>query len=153
MSKFNKGIYGYYSMYSWMFEYMDKQFGKDVLKKYWKYLGSQYYSKLVDEIKKNGLVALENYYIDALEGEENKEDIEVFRDESIFKIKISNCKAIEWLKKVENDRNSFYHRPYFRDYCDHCKVINEVIAEKSGLKFVIEFDKEGCCLQTYRKVR
>lgn len=153
MVKFNKGAYGFYSMYSWMFEYIDKQFGRNSLEKYWEHIGLNYYSRLIDEIKKYGLIALENYYSDALEGEENEKDIEVFRDETTFKMKISNCKAIEWLKEQENNKNSFYHRPYFKDYCDHCKFINEIIAKESGLEFEIVYDKKGNCTQIYRKIR
>jgi hypothetical protein len=151
MTKFNKKSYGFYSMYNWMFAYMDREFGRDLLEEYWEHIGREYYSNLIDEIKNKGIVALEDYYKDALEGEETSGEVEVIGNKDMFKIRIKNCKAIEWLKKLEKDKDAMYHMPYFKDYCDHCRVINETIAKNSGLKFVIDYDKQGSCTQIYRK--
>ena len=44
------------------FEYLDKNFGRKVLKEYLKQTGENIYKKLIENIKKDGLIALEKYW-------------------------------------------------------------------------------------------
>jgi len=152
MDSLDKGTYCFYSMYSWIFEYLEREFGREALKKYWEHIGIEYYSRLIEDIKKSGLVALENYYVNNLGNEESKEEVEINRDENIFKIKTNNCNAIKWLKTQKINDCAFCQDSYYKDYCNHCKVINEAIANKSGLIFDINYDNRGKCVQIYRKV-
>ncbi len=152
MNELNKEVYAFYSMYSWIFEYLEREFGRKVLEKYWKHIGMNYYSRLIEDIKKRGLIALEDYYIDYFGDEDSKEEARISRDENMFKIEINDCNAIKWLKEQKIQECAFCQDSYYRDYCDHCKFINKTLADQTGLTFEIKYNKNGKCTQIYKKI-
>ena len=151
MSGLEKEIYCFYSMYSWIFGYLEKEWGKKAVEDYWLHIGSKYYGRLVEDIKKRGLAALKDYYDRYLSAEDGSEQVKVVKNEDMFRVDTHNCKAMQWLRTQKVGDCAFCQDSYYSDYCDHCRFINQTIARESGLSFHMEYNRQGKCTQVYRR--
>jgi len=121
------------------FQFLDEKYGKKALREYLIQVGENVYGKLIKKIKKNGLVELEKYWKEIFEEEEGEFKIKRNGNRKII-LEVEKCPAISHMKKMKY--------PVYNDFCVQCKVINEVIAEKTGYIPEIKYDvKKGKCRQ------
>ena len=133
----------FYGIYNTMFQFVNDNYGEKELKKYWEFIGEEYFSWLVKDIKKRGTAALRDYWMESIENDDIKYGLKVETDK--FELKIESCSAISFMKKD-------IHYPLFHEYCEHCRVVNSKIAELSGFQYEVDYDQnKGKCTHVFNK--
>ena len=129
--------------YSELFSFLDENFGKKELIKFWKYLSKNFLGNLEKLAKKKGAYGMAEYWGHTLPEEGADYIITVKKD--LFQIKMLNCPSAELLRKGPI-------KPY-RDYCEHCLWLYPPIIRKYGWKVKIDYTdyKDGTCVETYTK--
>lgn len=124
------------------FEFLSKRYGKEKLKKFLEICGKNIYKELINEIKENGLPAIEKYWEKIFKIEEAKFKIE--RDKDKIKLIIIECPALKHMEKVGYK--------IYGDFCIQCKVINKTIAKETGLISITKTDQnKKKCEQIFKK--
>lgn len=124
------------------FEFLDKNYGKKAVEEYLKEVAESIYGWLIKKIKNKGLSELEKYWNEVFSEEEGEFKIKRKGDEEIV-LKVEKCPAIYHMKEKGY--------PVYSDFCIQCKIINEVIGEKTGYNSEIKYDKKGRCEQKLRE--
>ena len=138
MEKIHKDFHGALSV---GFEFLAKKYGKETLDEYLKEAGRNIYKELIEKIKNEGLKALEKYWQNIFTLEKGDFKIEMKDDEEII-LKVKKCPALEHMRKMNYS--------IYKDFCRQCKIINEVIAEETGLASeVISNQEKGSCIQKF----
>jgi len=120
------------------FKFLDERYGKEILKEYLIQVAENLYRGLINKIKRNGLGELEKYWKEIFTEEGGK--FKIKRDKDKITLEVEKCPAISHMKEKKYSIHN--------DFCLQCKVINEVIAEKTGYIFKIDYDvKKGKCRQ------
>ncbi len=126
------------------FQFLCEKYGKKIFREYLCQVGENIYKNLIEKIKSEGLAALEQYWrhIFTIEGGE----FEISRkDDDEITLIVASCPALTYMKKVKY--------PVYKDFCLQCRIINEVIAEKAGLKseFASNQSKNSCTQKLRRE--
>jgi len=133
----------FYGIYNTMFQFVEDKYGDEELKKYWEFIGEKYYGWLIEDIKKRGTKAIEDYWLSTTENDDIVYDLKTGPDR--FELKIDSCSAIGFIKKSAHDK-------LFHKYCQHCRVVNSKIAELSGLEYRVDYDQDkGKCTHAFSK--
>ena len=133
----------FYGIYNTTFNFMERNYGYDELVKYWGFIGEEYFSWLVDDIKKRGTAALKDYWMESIENDDIEYDLKVESDK--FELNIDSCSAINFMKKD-------IHYPLFHKYCEHCNVVNTKIGELSGYDYKVDYEQDkGKCTHVFNK--
>lgn len=120
------------------FQFLDERYEKKILKEYLIQVAENLYKGLINKIKRNGIVELERYWKEIFTEEGG--EFKIKRDKNKIILEVEKCPAISHMKEKKYSIHN--------DFCLQCKVINEVIAEKTGYIFKIEYDvKKGKCRQ------
>ena len=119
------------------YRYIYDNFGREGLIKYYKHLAnSEYYKDTIDNVKKEGLKGIRNYW-----EKSSADDGTLYVDRltaNTYILEIERCAAYEHIR----DKNE---KP-FKMFCDYCSVVNSEIAEKSNLKYEQKkCDNKGSC--------
>ncbi len=113
----------WYGAYNVIFNWFEKNFGKEGLVKYWQHIGRTCCAEVIETFKGEGLAGVKKYF----EGEFSKEGAEItasLEGEKLF-IDIKKCPAYEFMNESDN--------PYFtprRDYCGHDEAVNTILARE-----------------------
>jgi hypothetical protein len=133
----------FYGIFNTMFKFVDDSYGDEELKKYWEFIGEKYFAWLIEDIKKRGIKAIEEYWLSTVENDDIVYDLKSDADK--FDLKIDSCSAIGFIKKSPHDK-------LFPKYCEHCRVVNSKIAEQSGFEYKLDYDQEkGKCTHVFNK--
>lgn len=125
------------------FQYLAEKYGRGDLEEYLKICGENMYGELAESVRKEGLSALEEYWKRIFSLEEAEFEIQKNGNKEI-KLVVKRCPALNHMKKAGY--------PVYEDFCLQCRVINKVLAEKTGLKSKVksEQDKERC-MQIFKR--
>ena len=122
--------------------YLDETFGPEATAQYLRQVGRENFKPLADDLKKRGVVALENHFkrIFELEGGEAQFKCE----KNQLTIEVSKCPAISHLK---SNGQLFTDR-----YCETTVNVNHSICEAAGYECSCEYAAgEGKCVQKFWK--
>jgi len=141
MQKIHKDFHGALSC---GFEFLSEKYGRKALEEYLKQVGENIYKELLKKIKKEGLSALEEHWKHIFTIEEGNFKIKRENNDKKLILEIKKCPALEHMKKMKYK--------IYKDFCLQCKVINSVIAEKTGYKSeVTSHQDKSSCIQKIRR--
>ena len=121
------------------FRFIEKQFGRDGLRRYWQELGSGYYAPMTAVWKSGGLPAVADYwraFFDAEPGAEVQVDV----TPDLVSLDVRVCPAIKHLRA--------HAREILPCLCQHCFYVSEAAAAPAGLTVRVE-GGNGICRQTF----
>jgi len=129
--------------YSELFSFLDENFGKKELIKFWKYLSKNFLQNFEELVKRKGAYGMAEYWGHCLP-EEGADYVMTVRKD-FLQIKMLNCPSAELLRKG-------LAKPY-QNYCEHCVWLYPPIVMKYGWKVKIDYTnyKDGICIGTYSK--
>lgn len=137
MSETHKDFHGAISC---AFQFLEDRYGKEILTKFLKRVGKNCYKNLINDINKNGLLALEKYWKRIFTLEEGEFEINLNEDSIILEVK--RCPALSHLKEAG------YH--IYNDFCLQTVVINSAIAEETSLNSSVEKNQDKAyCIQKF----
>ena len=88
----------WYGLYNVIFNWCEKNFGKEGLVKYWQHIGRTCYAEVIETFRREGLDGVKEYS----EGEFTKEGVEItssLEEEKLF-IDIKNCPAYAFMIRI-----------------------------------------------------
>ena len=121
------------------FRYMHRHYGQEGLYAYWRSLGQEYFSDVIEQFRAGGLGAVEEYWRGFFTVEPG-DLVSVERTDSAVVIEVQECPAIKHLQAGG--------REVMELYCQHCQVINTEMAKGAGLEFDMS-GGQGSCRQTF----
>ena len=123
------------------FQYLAERYGQGDLEEYLELCAQNIYGRLAEEIKKDGLQALEKYWQEIFSLEEAK--FRIKREQSEIKLIVAECPALVHIKQAGY--------PVYKDFCAQCRIINSVIARMTGLESTVKSDQTRArCTQTFK---
>lgn len=141
MPKVHKDFHGALSC---AFQFLEEKYSKKTLEEFLERVGENCYRSLINEIKENGLLALEEYWRRIFTLEEG--DFEIKRGKDFIILEVKKCPAITHLKEVGY--------PLYKDFCIQTRIINSIIAIETGLEYSVESDQEkACCTQKFWRLK
>jgi hypothetical protein len=121
------------------FRFIEKQFGRDGLRRYWQELGSTYYAPVTAAWKSRGLPAVADYWRAFFNAEPGAEvQVDVTSDRVTLDVRV--CPAIKHLRA--------HGREIVPCFCHHCYYVSEAAAAPAGLTVRVE-GGNGACRQTF----
>ena len=133
----------FYGIYNSTFNFIEKNYGYDELVKYWEFMGEKYFSYLIDDIKKRGTKAIEEYWLESIENDDIQYKLKTEPD--MLELRIDSCSAINFIKKDP-------HYPIYGNYCEHCNIVNTRIGQLSGYGYKVDYDQDkGRCTHIFKK--
>jgi hypothetical protein len=121
------------------FRFIEKQFGRDGLRRYWQELGSTYYAPVTAAWKRGGLPAVAGYWRAFFDAEPGAE-VQVEVTPSRVSLDVRVCPAIKHLRA--------HTREIVPCFCQHCYYVSEAMAAPAGLTVRVE-GGNGACRQTF----
>lgn len=136
----------FYGLYNIIFKWIEENYGRDELIKYWEKTTFSCYGDVITTLKQKGLIGIKNYYDELFDKENCNYKSHVV--DGCLLYDIENCPPYNYFN---NSKNPF-DIPLF-NYCEHCFVQNTILAKESGNVFeVLECNnKGGCKLKFYKK--
>ena len=107
-------------------EYLHRHYGADSVRRYLRQFAAAFYRLLTEDLKKRGLVALEEYFKKVYQVEGGKARFDLFEDE--LKITVDACPAVTHLRK-----NGYLAAELF---FETTRTVNETICD--GTPFAAE---------------
>ncbi len=120
--------------------YLDKTFGEQATTEYLQQVGRTCYIPLIEQIKNEGLSALEKHLrsVFTLEGGR----FTVHYEQNTLVMTVTECPAIAHLKKI----GQFYSERY----CESTRVVNETICQNAGYQCSCSYEPgQGKCTQKF----
>ncbi|MCX7795755.1 MAG: hypothetical protein N2380_04470 [bacterium] len=126
------------------FQFLEERYGKKDLQKFLERVGENCYLNLINEVKSNGLLALEEYWRRIFTLEEGIFEVE--RNNDSLTLKVKRCPAITHLKEVGY--------PIYKDFCIQTRIVNNIIARETNLICSVESNQEeACCIQKFWRAK
>lgn len=129
----------WFGLYNVAFKWIEEKYGYDELVKYWRFIAESCYAETVEIFKSEGLQGIRNYFEKTFELDDGK--ILSSINGNSLEIEVTVCPDYAFFDLTDN--------PYFKPenkYCEHHRIINEYLAEKSGYAFEMPFcDCKGKC--------
>jgi hypothetical protein len=136
-------VHDFIVIYNESFKYIEKNFGADAVKDFWKTISDQWCTHLRELVRSKGIAGMNEYWggNDGTLGRE-KAECSIKIEDGIFKILMHKCPSVGELK--ERGREIYKGE---LSYCEHCPALYVPIAEESGfwMKFDIDYDEDGYC--------
>ncbi len=133
------GAADFYFTINATFRFIDKEFGRDGLRRYWQELGSRYYAPVSVTWKRGGLPAVAEYWRAFFAAEPGAEvGVEATPEEVRLDVRV--CPAFKHLRA--------HDREVVSCFCQHCYYISEAMAAQAGLTVRVE-GGNGACRQTF----
>jgi len=135
--------------YSELFTYLDKNYGRDEVDRFWEYLFTPDGAgiPLINFLNKEGIKGCYTYWAHSLNEEAADFSMYLNEEDGWFKINMHRCPSKGRLLDLQK---SIGITPY-PDYCLHCDHYRESV-EKIGLEYVYDFsgtDKASCSILVY----
>ena len=123
-------------------KYLDDRYGPEATAEYLRQLGRNCYSPLTEQLKADGLGALQKHWREAFTKEGGKFTLE-YQDE-VLVLTVHECPAIMHLKAI--------NQLYTPRYCETTAVVNETVCVQAGYKSSCQYEAgEGRCVQKFWK--
>jgi hypothetical protein len=128
---------------SLIFDFLKNNYDREEMDKIMKKVSREVYSLLIEDLKENGLDAIEKHIKEVMDLEGGQYEVEKLKDSLTFKI--NKCPAIEYMKNKKIDISE-----------DFCRIstglVSRKIAEKAGYRFSVDYDQDrGKCVQKFWK--
>jgi hypothetical protein len=121
------------------FRFIEQQFGREGLRRYWQDLGANYYAPVTADWKDGGLPAVADYWRAFFNAEPGAEvQVDVTPDRVSLDVRV--CPAIKHLRAQA--------REIVPCFCQHCYYVSEAAAAPAGLTVRLE-GGNGSCRQTF----
>ena len=114
--------------------YVGENYGDDAVKEYLTQYAKSFYKLLVEKVKKNGLKALEDDFINVYRKEEYLEDLHVALTEDALKIKVDKCPAVTFMKSIGHTPSKWYKETTYTTY--------KTLADMCGFDFMVNYYNE-----------
>jgi hypothetical protein len=125
-------------------KYLDDHFGHGATSAYLTQVGRAYYAPLSQQLKDEGLSALEKHWREVFTREGGKFILELHDD--VLTLTVHECPAIAHLKKI----NKFFTPRY----CQTTVVVNEAVCSGAGYQCSCHYESgEGRCVQKFWKAK
>ena len=123
-------------------KYLDDNFGVDAVREYLQQVGQTYFALLTQQLKKEGLTALEKHWQKIFSQEQGDYSIQ-YEDKTLV-LAVSQCPAVYHMKK---------HGYFYTDrFCLTTVAVNETVCEGAGYKCSCDYKQgEGKCIQRFWK--
>lgn len=120
--------------------YIGENYGDEGIKEYLEQYALNFYKLIVEDVKKDGLIVLENRFKTIYEKEEWSEYLHTTLTESKLVIKIDKCPAITYMKSVNHVPSPWYKELTYTVY--------DVLAKMCDFKFtVVSYNEEDGCAE------
>ncbi|OHB61500.1 MAG: hypothetical protein A2Y12_06925 [Planctomycetes bacterium GWF2_42_9] len=121
-------------------KYLDEKYGPDTTSEYLEQVGRATFTPLIEELKKDGLIALERHFKRIFKLEAGHAEFELQNGQ--LTITVLKCPAILHLLTT---KQLFTER-----YCQTTVNINKAICEAAGFECSCDYKpSEGCCVQRF----
>lgn len=123
-------------------KYLDEKFGPEATTQYLHQVADTCYATLSQQMKAQGLVALENHLIEVFSREKGR--FSIGYDRQVLVLEVQECPAIAHLKRTGQ---------WFTDrYCVSTVHVNEAICRNAGFRCSCEYEPgQGRCVQKFWK--
>ncbi|MBI3852090.1 MAG: hypothetical protein HY298_17670 [Verrucomicrobia bacterium] len=121
------------------FRFIQKRFGMDQLRQYWRDLGSSYMAPVAAGWKQHGLSGVAEYWRAFFRAEPGAEVAVTCTEDSVV-LEVRTCPAIAHLRR--------HKREIVPCFCQHCYFLGEATAAPAGLTVRVE-GGNGSCRQTF----
>ncbi len=108
-------------------EYLGKNFGTEKVIEFLTFYASDICKELVQKIKINGLIELQNYFINLYTEEKAIDVLSIKFDDKILTVEISSCPAVTYMKSINHQPSKWY--------IETTKTLFKVISDLAGLSF------------------
>ncbi len=125
------------------FRFIEKEFGREGLRRYWQELGSRYYAPVAAAWARGGLPAVADYWR-AFFAAEPGADVAVAATPDEVRLDVRVCPAFKHLRA--------HGRDVVPCFCEHCYYVSEAMGAPAGLTVRIE-GGNGACRQRFLRRR
>jgi hypothetical protein len=133
------GAADFYFAINATFRFLEKEYGREGLRRYWQDLGSRYYAPVTAAWQSGGLPAVAGYWRAFFAAEPGAEvSVEASPEEVSLHVRV--CPAFKHLRA--------HARQVFPCFCQHCYYVSEAMAAPAGLTVRVE-GGNGACRQTF----
>ena len=123
-------------------KYLDDRFGPEATAEYLRQLGRNCYAPLIEQLKSEGLGALEGHWRELFTKEGGKFTLEY--ENGVLVLTVHECPAISHLKNI--------NQLYTPRYCETTVVVNETVCSEAGYKCSCQYEPgAGRCVQKFWK--
>ena len=127
-----------------MYEYLDKNYGRQELLDYLRQFARSVYRPLVDKVRAGGLPAMRQHLAEDFDAEAGKYEFRA--DEGVLEFHVTRCPAV-WYLKDHDERLP-------ETFCLQTEIVLGEICRRARIEFSVEFNtSEGRCVQTFRKLQ
>lgn len=121
------------------FRFIEREFGREGLRRYWQELGARYYAPVSAAWERGGLRAVADYWR-AFFAVEPGSDVHVEATPEQVNLNVRVCPAFKHLRA--------HGRDILPCFCQHCHYVAEAMAAPAGLAVRVE-GGNGTCRQTF----
>ena len=111
--------------------YIGEHYGTDAVVEYLSNYAAKFYSLLIEDVRKNGLLPLKKYFEKIYLAEEASEVLTVTMTEDKLTVQVAQCPAVRFMQSIG-------HIPC-QWYGETVNTVYRVIAEKVGLDFSLSY--------------
>ena len=133
------GAADFYFAINATFRFIEQEFGREGLQRYWQELGSTYYAPVTAAWKRGGLQAVADYWRAFFEAEPGAE-VSAEMTPGQVSLNVRVCPAFKHLRA--------HARDIVPCYCQHCYYVSEAMAAPADFTVRIE-GGNGACRQTF----
>lgn len=133
------GAADFYVAINATFRFMEKRFGIEGLRRYWKNLGEQYYAPVSTRWKQSGLTGIAEYWRAFFAAEPGSE-VTVTQSDNEVVLNVAVCPAIKHLR--------IHQREIVPTYCQHCYFVSQAIGQAAGIDVRL-CGGNGSCTQRF----
>ena len=126
--------------------YVGEIYGDEAVKEYLEQYAKSYYKLLAEEVKKNGLVTLKEYFENVYEKEEWSEYVTTELTADTLTVSVEKCPAVTYMKSVGHTPSKWYKETVYTVY--------KTLASMSRLAFEIEYydEKDGSTKFIFKRI-
>ncbi len=119
--------------------YVGEKYGDDAVIEYLSTFTKNYYSPLINSIKKDGLIAMKNHIENIYTTEKSPDAVSCILSDDELAVTVSKCPGVTYMKKSGYEPSKWY--------IENTRTINNVIAAESGYSFELsEYNPDnGAC--------
>ncbi len=137
------GAADFYFAINATFRFIQKRYGPDGLRRYWRELGAGYYAPVTAFWKRGGLAAVAEYWRQFFAAEPGA-DVRIEATQEAVTLDVRICPAIRHLRAQQ--------REIVPCFCQHCYYVSEAATAPAGLTVRVE-GGNGACRQVFRAQR
>ena len=124
-------------------KYLDEKYGPDATTEYLQQVGRTYFGPLSEQLKREGLTALEEHWRRIFDLEGGDYTLE-YEDDTLV-LTVSSCPAVCHLKERD--------LLFTERFCETTKVVNDTICQAAGYGCSCEYEPgKGKCVQKFWKL-